>query len=123
MRMRRETPAIGGTYPRSVDTFTFVASLAGSVAGPITIAVLAFLFRKEIRALTDRLKRVKAGPLEVELQEAGAKRSVAKSQKMGGSQEPNRLRSSSRTRSHKRPVTKESQDGAHPEDHARSGRA
>lgn len=103
-----------------MDTLTFVASVVGSLAGPLAVVLLALVFHTQVKALSDRLKRVKAGPLEVEWQ-VDAKPSVAKSRNLGGSQEPNRLRPSPRTRSHKRPVTKESPHGTHPEDHARSG--
>jgi len=56
-----------------VDVREFLASIINSLAWPAAVALVALLFRRELRGLLTRgLKRIKAGPFEAEWAEASA---------------------------------------------------
>jgi hypothetical protein len=54
-----------------MDILTFISSILGSIAWPITIILLSFLFRHSISKILNsiRLKRVKRGDLEVDFEQ------------------------------------------------------
>lgn len=50
-----------------MSTLEFVESLVQSLAWPVAVLVMVFMFRVQIaRLLTSQMRRVKAGPIEVE---------------------------------------------------------
>jgi hypothetical protein len=51
-----------------MDTLTFISSLVGSIAWPVTILGVILLLRKEVTALLPLLRRLKAGPVEAEFE-------------------------------------------------------
>jgi len=57
-----------------VDTKQFIASLVSSLAWPAAVVAVAFLFRKQLATLltSGPLKRLKAGPFELELDRIAA---------------------------------------------------
>jgi hypothetical protein len=54
-----------------MDILTFIASIFGSIAWPITIIILSILFRRSIAKILDsiRLKRFKRGDIEVDFEQ------------------------------------------------------
>jgi hypothetical protein len=57
--------------PAAMDTLTLLAELVKATAWPLTTAVVAILFRTELRALLGRLRKGKVGSAEFEFQEGG----------------------------------------------------
>ena len=56
-----------------MTTLQFIASLVRSMAWPAAVVVLALIFKVQIRQLTSRpLRRLKAGPLDMEFDRLGA---------------------------------------------------
>lgn len=53
-----------------MDVLQFVAELAQALAWPLTVLVLGFLFRAEIRLLLGRMKKGKVGAAELEFEVA-----------------------------------------------------
>jgi hypothetical protein len=54
-----------------MDTLTFISSILSSIAWPLTIVLLAYLFRNSIARILDsvRLKRIKRGDLQIEFEQ------------------------------------------------------
>jgi len=56
-----------------MTTLQFIASLVRSLAWPAAVILLALIFKAQIRQLTSRpLRRLKAGPLDMEFDRLGA---------------------------------------------------
>jgi hypothetical protein len=53
-----------------MDALTFIATVIGSLAWPLTVLAVVLLLRAQIVALFPALKRLKAGPVEAEFERA-----------------------------------------------------
>jgi hypothetical protein len=51
-----------------MDWLSFLASVVGSVAWPVTVLAVVLILRKELVALLPFLRRLKAGPVEAEFE-------------------------------------------------------
>ena len=76
-----------------MNTLQFVAELIHALIWPLTVLVLALLFRTEIRALLGRIKRGKVGPAELEFE--AAMRSLESESKVVAAPSPQAARVSS----------------------------
>lgn len=52
-----------------MDTFTFIAEIIKAVAWPAAAIVIAVLFRKQLRAMLERIRKGKLGPAEFEFEQ------------------------------------------------------
>jgi DNA-binding MarR family transcriptional regulator len=52
-----------------MECLTFIAKFAEATAWPIAAVVIAFGFRDQVKLIAPLIKRLKAGPLEVELEQ------------------------------------------------------
>jgi hypothetical protein len=57
-----------------MDTKQFIASLVSSLAWPVAVACIAFIFRSQLKTLlTDRLRHIDAGPFKADFDQAASK--------------------------------------------------
>jgi hypothetical protein len=57
-----------------MDTKQFIASLVSSLAWPVAVAGIAFIFRSQLKTLlTDRLRHIEAGPIKADFDRAASK--------------------------------------------------
>jgi len=65
-----------------MDPLTFVAELAKALSWPVAAVAIALIFREQIRALLQRIKKGKVGPAEFEFEErvAELRRETAEAQ-------------------------------------------
>jgi hypothetical protein len=52
-----------------MDVLTFVAAIVKALAWPVAAIVIAVLFRKQLRALLERIRKGKIGPAEFEFEQ------------------------------------------------------